>query len=120
MKTVQQKRAHRKLRNRSQFRKKSAGRIRMSIHRSLSNIYVQVIDDSKGQTIAAASTVDKELKSSLSTGGNVDAASAVGKLVAERAQKAGVTEVAFDRGAYRYHGRVKALGDAAREAGLSF
>jgi large subunit ribosomal protein L18 len=120
MKTAQQKRSHRKLRNRSQFRKKSSQRIRMSVHRSLTNIYVQVIDDVQGSTVASASTVDKELRDSVKNGGNVDAAVAVGKLVAERAKKAGVTEVAFDRGAYRYHGRVKALADAAREAGLSF
>jgi len=96
------------------------GRVRLSVSRSSKNIYAQVIDDAKGQTLAAASTLDKDLRSKLKTGATVDAAVEVGKLVAERAKKAGVEKVIFDRGAYRYHGRVKALADAAREGGLEF
>lgn len=93
-------------------------RPRLSVHRSGSHIYAQVIDDAKGVTVAAASTLDKTLAKGKSA--NTDAAKAVGKLVAERAKKAGVEKVAFDRGSYAYHGRVKALAEAAREAGLSF
>lgn len=96
------------------------GRPRLSVHRSSQNIYAQIIDDVKGVTLAAASTLDKDLKKSLKTGADKDAASAVGKLVAERAGKAGVKEVIFDRGAFIYHGRVKALAEAAREGGLNF
>jgi len=95
-------------------------RPRLSVHRTEKHIYAQVINDVTGKTVASASTVDKELRSSVSKTSNKDAAVAVGKLVAERAKKAGVVEVAFDRGAYRYHGRVAALADAARDAGLSF
>jgi large subunit ribosomal protein L18 len=94
-------------------------RARLSVHRSGLHIYAQVIDDAKGVTIAAASSVDAELKGKV-TGGNLEGAKAVGKLVAERAKKAGVEKVGFDRGAFAYHGRVKALAEAAREAGLSF
>src|SRR5690606_27120686 len=96
------------------------GRVRLSVHRSSKNIYAQLIDDVKGHTVAAASTLEKDLKGSLKTGADSDAAAAVGKLIAERAKKAGVTEVVFDRGAYLFHGRVKALADAAREGGLEF
>ena len=88
--------------------------------RSSKHIYVQVIDDSEGRTLAAASTIDKDLRESLKTGADIEAAKLVGKLIAERATAAGVTEVVFDRGGYLFHGRVKALADAAREAGLSF
>ena len=88
--------------------------------RSSKNIYVQVIDDVAGKTLAAASTLDSSLRTSLKTGADVAAASAVGKLIAERAKAAGVTEVVFDRGSFLFHGRVKALADAAREGGLSF
>lgn len=95
-------------------------RPRLSVHRSSKNIYVQVIDDANGRTIAAASTLEKDLKGSLKTGADVAAAAAVGKLIAERAVKAGVKEVVFDRGSYIYHGRVKALAEAAREGGLTF
>ncbi len=95
-------------------------RPRLSVHRSGLHIYAQVIDDVKGVTLAAASTVDSELKGKLKSGANKDAATAVGKLVAERAKKAGVEQVAFDRGSFSYHGRIKALAEAAREAGLSF
>ena len=110
----------RKRRARASIAKKSGGRIRLSVFRSGKNIYVQVIDDVQGKTLAAASTLDKELKGSLKTGADTAAAAAVGKLIAERAKAAGITEVVFDRGGYIYHGRVKALADAAREAGLNF
>ncbi|MDM9619778.1 50S ribosomal protein L18 [Rhizobium sp. AC44/96] len=96
------------------------GRPRLSVHRSSKNIYVQVIDDVAGKTLASASTLDKDLRGSLKTGADTAAAALVGKLVAERASKAGVKEVVFDRGAFIYHGRIKALADAAREGGLSF
>jgi len=112
-----QKRAQRV---RRQLKKVAGERLRLSVHRSSKNIYAQIIDDTKGHTVAAASTLDKDLKGSLKTGADIAAAAAVGKLVAERAVKAGVKEVIFDRGPYIYHGRVKALADAAREGGLSF
>lgn len=96
------------------------GRLRLSVHRSNQNIYVQIIDDLRGHTLAAASTLDKELKGVVKSGAGKEGASAVGKLIAERAKKAGVKEVVFDRGRYIYHGRVKALAEAAREGGLSF
>lgn len=105
---------------RRQIKKVAGERPRLSVHRSSKHIYAQIIDDSKGRTLAAASTLDKELRDALKTGADVAAAAAVGKLVAERAVKAGVKEVVFDRGPYIYHGRVKALADAAREGGLSF
>ena len=105
---------------RRQLKKVANGRPRLSVHRTSKHIYVQVIDDSNGNTLAAASTLEKDLKGSLKTGADTGAAAAVGKLVAERAVKAGVKEVVFDRGAYIYHGRVKALAEAAREGGLSF
>ncbi|AXV15179.1 50S ribosomal protein L18 [Neorhizobium sp. SOG26] len=105
---------------RRQLKKVANGRPRLSVHRSSKNIYAQVIDDVAGRTLAAASTLDAGLKGSLKTGADVAAAAAVGKLVAERATQAGVKEVVFDRGAFIYHGRIKALADAAREGGLSF
>jgi large subunit ribosomal protein L18 len=95
-------------------------RPRLSVHRSGQHIYAQIIDDVRGVTVAAASTVDTDLRKSLKNTANKEAAEAVGKLVAERAKKAGVEQVAFDRGSYAYHGRVKALAEAARAAGLSF
>ena len=94
--------------------------MRLSVFRSSKHIYAQVIDDREGKTLAAASTIDKELKGKLKTGADKDAATAVGKLLGERAVKAGLKDVVFDRGSYLYHGRVKALAEAAREAGLSF
>lgn len=105
---------------RRQLKKVAGDRPRLSVYRSSKNIYAQIIDDSKGHTLVAASTLEKDLKGSIKTGADVTAASAIGKLVAERAVKAGIKEVVFDRGPYIYHGRVKALADAAREAGLSF
>jgi len=108
----------RKSRTRTQIRRKSKGRPRLSVFRSNLHIYAQIIDDEKGVTIAAASTAEKDLRGDKGT--NKDAAERVGKATAERAVKAGIKEVVFDRGGYSYHGRVKALGDAAREGGLSF
>jgi large subunit ribosomal protein L18 len=102
------------------LKQRSGGRPRLCVHRSSKHIYAQVIDDVKGHTIAAASSLEKDLKSSLKTGADKKAAAAVGKLVAERAAKAGVSQVVFDRGGFMFHGRVKALADAAREGGLSF
>ena len=96
------------------------GRVRLTVFRSSKHIYAQLIDDSAGKTMAAASTLDKDLKGSLPKGSDLGAAQAVGKLLAERALKAGVKDVVFDRGGYLFHGRVKALADAAREAGLNF
>ncbi|WP_374378986.1 50S ribosomal protein L18 [Dongia sp.] len=110
----------RRARVRTSLRNKSIGRPRLSVFRSSLHIYVQIIDDVNGNTLAAASTVDKELKGKLKTGANIDAAKAVGKLIAERAVSKGIKEVVFDRGGYIYHGRVKALADAAREGGLAF
>ena len=98
----------------------AAGRARLSVHRSGKHIYAQVIDDEKGATLAAASSLEKDMRGSLKTGANVDAAKAVGKLVAQRATEKGIKDVVFDRGGYRYHGRIKALADAAREGGLKF
>jgi large subunit ribosomal protein L18 len=105
---------------RRQLKKVANGRPRLSVHRSSKNIYAQIIDDVAGRTLAAASTLDTGLRGSLKTGADVAAAAAVGKLVAERASAVGVTEVVFDRGAFIYHGRIKALAEAAREGGLSF
>ncbi len=112
--------ARRRKRVRHQLRKKGGLRPRLSVHRSNQNMYAQVIDDVKGRTVAAASTLEKDLRDSLKTGGDKGAAAEIGKRIAERAKSAGITEVIFDRGGYRYHGRVKALADAAREGGLSF
>jgi large subunit ribosomal protein L18 len=110
----------RRRRVRSRLRRKATGRPRLSVFRSGKHIYAQVIDDSQNATVAAASSVDKGLKGKLQKGCDKAAAAEVGKLVAERALAAGVKEVVFDRGAYLYHGRVRALADAAREGGLSF
>ena len=96
------------------------GRPRLSVFRSSKNIYAQIIDDVAGATLASASTLEKDLKGSLKTGADVEAAKVVGKLLAERAKSAGVEQVVFDRGGYIYHGRVKALADGAREGGLNF
>ena len=108
----------RKLRVRRQLKKVANGRPRLSVYRSSKHIYAQVIDDTAGRTLASASTKDKDYSGD--KGGNVEAASLVGKQIAKRAIKAGVEDVIFDRGGYIYHGRVKALAEAAREAGLKF
>ncbi len=112
--------ARRQRRLRAQIRRRAIGRPRLTVFRSSRHIYAQVIDDAKGATVAAASTVDKGLQGKLKTGADIAAAKEVGKLIAERAVAAGVKEVVFDRGAYMFHGRVKALADAAREGGLQF
>ena len=108
----------RRRRVRTALRARSAGKPRLSVHRSGRHIYAQVIDDAAGKTIAAASTLDKDLK--VKTGATRDSAAAVGKALAERARKAGISRVVFDRGGFLFHGRVKALADAAREGGLEF
>jgi len=95
-------------------------RPRLCVYRSLGHIYAQIIDDRSGRTLVSASSVDKESKKNLKGGGNIASAKAVGKFIADRAKAAGVAKVVFDRGGYKYHGRVKALADAAREAGLQF
>jgi large subunit ribosomal protein L18 len=110
----------RRQRLRYQLTQKSGGRPRLSVFRSGKHIYAQIIDDAAGRTVAAASTLDKDLKAGLKTGADKDAAAAVGKLIAERSKAAGVEAVVFDRGSYLYHGRVKALAEAAREGGLDF
>ena len=110
----------RKARVRKALKANNTGRPRLSVHRTGKNIYAQIIDDASGRTLAAASTIDKDVKASVKNGSTAEAAATVGKLVAERGIAAKVSEVVFDRGAYIYHGRVKALGDAAREAGLQF
>jgi large subunit ribosomal protein L18 len=120
MSALQDLRQRRRERLRYQLRHKGAGRPRLSVFRSGKHIYAQVIDDGQQRTLAAASSLDKGLKTELKTGADKSAAAAVGKLLAERALAAGVTAVVFDRGAYLYHGRVKALADAAREGGLAF
>ena len=118
-------RENHKLRTRRAFRVRkrirgTSDRPRLTVHRSNQHIYVQVIDDVSGKTLAAASTVDKDLRSDVKYGGNKTAAQAIGKAIAERAKAAGVTQVRFDRGPSQYHGRVAALADAAREGGLEF
>jgi large subunit ribosomal protein L18 len=113
-----QERRRRRLRYR--LRTRGGGRVRLSVFRSGHHIYAQVIDDAQGRTLAAASSMEKEMRDGLRTGADKEAATAVGKRVAERALAAGVSEVVFDRGPYLYHGRVKALADAAREGGLQF
>ena len=110
----------RRERVRFKLRQAAQGRARLSVFRSSRHIYAQIIDDLAGRTLAAASTLDAGLKPTLKSGADKGAASAVGKLLAERAKAAGVARVVFDRGAYLYHGRIKALADAAREGGLDF
>lgn len=112
-----------RLRKHARVRKKladTAERPRLAVFRSLSNIYAQVIDDDKGVTLVAASSLEKAIKDKVEFGGNIEAAKEVGKLVAEKATEAGITEVVFDRGGYAYHGRVQAVAEGAREAGLKF
>ena len=112
--------ARRKARVRRAIKAVANGRARLSVHRTGKQIYAQIIDDAKGLTLASASSLDKDIRGDIKSGANVEAASAIGKIIAERAIKAGVKDVVFDRGAYMYHGRVKALADAAREGGLNF
>jgi len=119
MKTVELK-SRRAVRSRFQLRRKSKGRLRLCVFRSSKHIYAQIIDDAKGATLAAASSLDEGVKGAVKTGADIAAAKAVGKLIAERAKEKKIDAVVFDRGRFLYHGRVKALADAAREAGLSF
>jgi large subunit ribosomal protein L18 len=105
---------------RGALKRAAYGRKRLSVFRSSKHIYAQVIDDDAGTTLVSASSIEKPMRGSLKTGASVEAAKTVGKLIAERAQEKGIKEVVFDRGAYLYHGRVKALAEAARESGLSF
>jgi large subunit ribosomal protein L18 len=120
MSKLEDLRTRRRARLRFQLRQKSGGRPRLSVFRSGKHIYAQVIDDGRGCTVAAASSLERALRERLRTGADKAAASAVGKLIAERALAAGIKLVVFDRGAFLYHGRVKALADAAREGGLAF
>lgn len=115
--TYRRKRAHRRVRRKVRG---TAERPRLCVYRSLNHIYAQAIDDDECQTLASASSVDKEYRKDHGGGGNVAAAKEVGRLIAERLKDQGVEKVVFDRGGYRYHGRVQALADAAREAGLEF
>ena len=110
----------RKARVRRAIRAAAFGKARLSVFRSSKQIYAQIIDDAAGKTVAAASTIEKDVKAKLKTGADVEAAKEIGKLVAERALAAGIKDVVFDRGSYIYHGRVKALAEGAREAGLNF
>ena len=112
--------ARRKRSVRLKLRRSGGGRPRLSVFRSSKHIYAQVIDDIKGETLASASSLEKDMRGNLKNGANIAAAKAVGKLLAERASAKGVKDVVFDRGGYLYHGRVKALADAAREGGLEF
>jgi large subunit ribosomal protein L18 len=118
MATVKARTDRRKATVRRAIKEAATGRARLTVFRSSKHIYAQVIDDQKGATVAAASSIEKDMRSK--TGANVDAAKAVGKLVAQRAIEKGVKSVVFDRGGYLYHGRIKALADAAREGGLQF
>ena len=118
MATVKDRTLRRKASVRRSVKAGAGGRKRLSVHRSGKHIYAQVIDDVKGLTLASASSLEKDMRAK--SGANVEAAKAVGALVAKRAVEKGVKDVVFDRGGYRYHGRIKALGDAAREGGLNF
>lgn len=118
LKSIQK--AKRSRRTRSKLRTVANGRPRLSVFRSSKNISAQIIDDAAGKTIASASSLDKALKGDIAKGADKDAAAKVGKALAERAIKAGVKDVIFDRGGYIFHGRIKALADAAREGGLNF
>jgi large subunit ribosomal protein L18 len=120
MATVVDRTLRRTAKVRRNIRRAAGGRARLSVFRSSKHIYAQVIDDIKGETLASASSMEKTMREGLKTGANIDAAKAVGKVLAERAAAKGVKEVVFDRGGYLYHGRVKALADAARAGGLKF
>ena len=110
----------RRQRTRTALKKVANGRPRLSVHRSSANIYAQIIDDANGVTLASASTLDADFKKAGKAGSNIAAASEIGRIIAEAAIKNGVKQVVFDRGGFIFHGRVKALADAAREAGLEF
>lgn len=110
----------RQARTRSKIRKLQTGRLRLSVSRTLQHIYAQVVDDAKGQTLVAASSLSPDIAESLKKGGDIAAAESVGKLIAEKALAKGLKQVVFDRGGHVYHGRIKALAEAARKAGLDF
>ena len=120
MATVVDRTARRTAKVRRRIRRAAGERLRLSVFRSSKHIYAQVIDDRKGETVVSASSVEKDMRGGLKTGADIEAAKAVGKLLAERAASKGITDLVFDRGSYRYHGRIKALADAAREGGLKF
>lgn len=120
MKSARNKKQRRAQRVRAKLRRVAEGKLRLSVARSLKNISAQIIDDERGVTLVSASTLEKDVLGSMASGGNLQAAAEVGKALAERARKAGVEDVVFDRGGYLFHGRVKALADAAREGGLKF
>jgi large subunit ribosomal protein L18 len=120
MATVADRTQRRTAKVRRNVRRAAGGRLRLSVFRSSKHIYAQVIDDTKGETVVSASSLEKEMRTDLKTGANVEAAKAVGKRLADRAVAKGVKDVVFDRGGYLYHGRVKALANAAREGGLNF
>ena len=120
MATVTDRTTRRTAKVRRNIKRAGNGRARLSVFRSSKHIYAQVIDDLKGKTVACASSLEKDMRGSMKTGANIAAAKVVGKLVAERAVASGVKDVVFDRGSYLYHGRVKALAEAAREGGLNF
>jgi len=120
MATVADRTARRTAKVRRNVRRAAGDRARLSVFRSSKHIYAQVIDDAKGETLASASSLEKDMRGSAKTGANIEAAKAVGKLVAERASAKGIKDVVFDRGGYLFHGRIKALADAAREGGLNF
>lgn len=120
MPTTRQLSIRRAQRVRSKIARRKSDRLRLSVFRSGRHIYAQVIDDQKGMTVIAASTLEKTVREQIRNGATADAASEVGKRLAERAKSAGIENVTFDRGGYRYHGRIKALADAARDGGLNF
>ena len=120
MATVADRTERRKAKVRRNVRRAAGNRVRLSVFRSSKHIYAQIIDDSKGETVASASSLERDMRTTLKTGANIEAAKAIGQRVAERAASKGVKQVVFDRGGYLYHGRVKALADGAREGGLKF
>jgi large subunit ribosomal protein L18 len=120
MATVADRTQRRTAKVRRNVRRAGGNRPRLSVFRSSKHIYAQVIDDAKGETVASASSLEKEMRAGLKTGANIEAAKAVGKRLADRAVAKGIKDVVFDRGGYLYHGRVKALANAARESGLNF
>ncbi len=119
-KRIAKQKRRRTFRVRNRVRKSLAGRLRLSVYRSNKNIFAQIIDDDAGHTLVAASTAEESICPKGASGGNSDAAVKVGMAIAERAEKKGIVQVSFDRGQYRFHGRVRALANAARERGLSF
>jgi large subunit ribosomal protein L18 len=120
MATVADRTVRRTAKVRRNIKHAAGNRTRLSVFRSSKHIYAQLIDDAKGRTLVSASSLEKEMRGSLKTGANIEAARAVGKRIADRASAKGIKDVVFDRGGYLYHGRVKALADAAREGGLNF